>query len=224
MHSHYLVNILAVKGLSLEQGFGHPLFRNVQQPFPSNPPSVPDHYNPTGLYRRHFTIPEGWKDRQVLLHFEGVKSASYVWVNGMEVGYNEGGMEPAEYDVTRYLVSGENTVAVKVLRYSDGTYLEDQDMWRLSGIYRDVYLMATPKVHIRDFTVATDFDEEYQDAVYTVYLANALCNIETEEITYELIEKKVLRAFGIKTEEQFNTVRERLETAFQRELEMDKEA
>ena len=85
------------------------------------------------------------------LHFEGVKSASYVWVNGHKVGYNQGGMEPAEYDVTPWLTQGDNTLAVQVFRYCDGTYLEDQDMWRLSGIYRDVYLYAAPKVHIQDY-------------------------------------------------------------------------
>ncbi len=146
------------------QGFGHPLFRNVSQPFPSTPPRVPASYNPVGSYRRTFEVPEGWRGRQVFLHFEGVKSASYVWVNGNEVGYNQGGMEPAEYDVTGLLRPGANTIAVQVYRFSDGTYLEDQDMWRLSGIYRDVYLMATPRVHVRDFFVTTDLDEDYRDA------------------------------------------------------------
>ncbi|MCG6926381.1 MAG: DUF4981 domain-containing protein [Acidobacteria bacterium] len=146
------------------QGFGHPMFRNVSQPFPSTPPKVPASYNPVGSYRRSFDLPEGWEGRQVFLHFEGVKSASYVWVNGKEVGYNQGGMEPAEYDVTDVLRPGSNTVAVQVYRFSDGTYLEDQDMWRLSGIYRDVYLMATPPVHVRDFFVTTDLDDNYRDA------------------------------------------------------------
>ncbi|RPI29340.1 MAG: DUF4981 domain-containing protein [Acidobacteria bacterium] len=150
------------------EGFGHPLFRNVHQPFPATPPMVPHDYNPVGSYRRTFTIPAGWAGQQVFLHFEAVHSASYVWVNGQEAGYNEGGMEPAEYNITRYLRPGENTVAVQVLRYSDGTYLECQDFWRLSGIFRDVYLMATPAVHIRDFYVTTDLDTPYQNAVLRV--------------------------------------------------------
>ena len=145
-------------------GFGHPVFRNVSQPFPSTPPRVPASYNPVGSYVRSFDLPEGWGGRQVFLHFEGVKSASYVWVNGKEVGYNQGGMEPAEYDVTDLLRPGSNTIAVQVYRFSDGTYMEDQDMWRLSGIYRDVYLMATPPVHVRDFFVTTDLDDAYRDA------------------------------------------------------------
>ncbi len=146
------------------QGFGHPMFRNIEHPFPSTPPTVPDEYNPVGSYLRSFELPSSWSGRRVFLHFEGVKSASYVWINGREVGYNQGGMEPAEYDVTEYLQAGSNTIAVRVYRFSDGTYLEDQDMWRLAGIFRDVYLMATPQVHVRDFFVTTDLDVEYRDA------------------------------------------------------------
>jgi beta-galactosidase len=146
------------------QGFGHPVFRNIPHPFPATPPTVPDHYNPVGSYLRTFELPDDWEGRRVLLHFEGVKSASYVWINGREIGYNQGGMEPAEYDVTAHVRPGENTLAVRVYRFSDGSYLEDQDMWRLSGIYRDVYLMATPPVHVRDFFVITDLDTDYRDA------------------------------------------------------------
>jgi beta-galactosidase len=138
------------------QGFGHPMFRNIEHTFPSTPPTVPTGYNPVGSYLRTFELPTSWAGRRVLLHFEGVKSASYVWINGREVGYNQGGMEPAEYDVTEHLQAGANTIAVQVYRFSDGTYLEDQDMWRLAGIYRDVYLMATPPVHVRDFFITTD--------------------------------------------------------------------
>ncbi len=146
------------------EGFGYPLFRNIGLPHPVKPPEVPVKFNPVGSYYRTFDLPEDWKGRQVFLHFEGVHSASYVWVNGKEVGYNQGGMEPAEYDVTSFLKKGGNSIAVKVLRYSDGAYLEDQDTWRLSGIYRHVYLMVTPEVHIRDFYVTTDLDENYRNA------------------------------------------------------------
>ncbi|KPK60419.1 MAG: hypothetical protein AMS21_09490, partial [Gemmatimonas sp. SG8_38_2] len=146
------------------QGFGHPMFRNIEHTFPSTPPTVPDDYNPVGSYLRSFDLPTSWTDRRVFLHFEGVKSASYIWINGREVGYNEGGMEPAEYDVTEYLQAGTNAIAVQVYRFSDGTYLEDQDMWRLAGIYRDVYLMATPPVHLSDFFVTTDLEADHRDA------------------------------------------------------------
>jgi len=145
-------------------GYGYPMFRNVALTIPVDPPRVPKDFNPVGSYRRTFTLPADWDGRQVFLHFEGVKSASWVWVNGQDVGYNQGGMEPAEYDITSYLRPGMNTLAVKVLRYCDGTYLEAQDMWRLSGIYRDVYLFAAPRMHIRDFYVRTDLDDQYQDA------------------------------------------------------------
>ncbi|HPG41734.1 MAG TPA: hypothetical protein PLP19_20770 [bacterium] len=150
------------------QGFGHPLFRNIQQPFISRPPFVPDDYNPVGLYRRTFTIPASWNGRQVFLHFEGVHSASQVWVNGVEAGYNQGGMEPAEYNITPLLQAGNNTLAVRVYRYSDGAYLEDQDMWRLSGIYRHVYLYATPAVHLRDFFIWPDLDKNYQNGLLKI--------------------------------------------------------
>jgi beta-galactosidase len=163
------------------QGFGHPVFRNVHQPFPSNPPRVPATYNPVGSYLRSFDLPEGWEGRQVFLHFEGVKSASYVWVNGEEIGYNQGGMEPAEYDVTDVLRPGSNTIAVQVYRFSDGTYLEDQDMWRLSGIYRDVFLMATPPVHVRDLFVTTDLDDDYRDAELKVQAEVSHYGAETAE-------------------------------------------
>jgi beta-galactosidase len=147
------------------EGFGFPLFRNIGLPHPLDPPQVPADFNPVGSYYRTFEVPPEWKEKQIFLHFEGVQSASFVWVNGREVGYNQGGMEPAEYDITGFLKSGTNSIAVRVLRYCDGSYMEDQDTWRLSGIYRDVYLIATPKRHIRDFYITTDLDDRYVDAI-----------------------------------------------------------
>jgi len=147
------------------QGYGDKLFRNVATPFQANPPHPPTDYNPTGLYRRTFKIPAGWKaDKQIFLRFEKVASASFVWINGQEVGYNEGAQEPAEYNITPYLKPGENTLAVCVLKYSDGYYLEGQDYWRLAGIFDDVWLYAAPNVRIFDWQVITDFDETFTDA------------------------------------------------------------
>ena len=143
------------------QGFGDPLFRNVRTPFPPDPPHVPKEYNPTGSYRRTFVIPAGWKDKEIFLRMEKTASASFVWINGKEVGYNEGAQEPAEYNVTKYLKPGKNTIAVLVTKYSDGYYLEDQDYWRLAGIFDDVWLYATPKTHIFDWHAVTDLDEKY---------------------------------------------------------------
>lgn len=146
------------------QGFGDPIFRNVAAPFRANPPFVPRDYNPTGAYRRTFNIPANWKNQEVFLRLEKVQSASFVWINGEEVGYNEGGQEPAEYDVTRFLKPGKNTIAVWVAKYSDGYYLEGQDYWRLAGIFDDVTLYATPKTRLFDWYVTTDLDEHYRDA------------------------------------------------------------
>ncbi len=146
------------------QGYGDPMFRNVAQPFKSNPPKVPHDYNPVGSYRTAFTIPANWKGKQIFLRMDGSTSATFVWLNGKEVGYNQGANEPAEYNLTPFLMSGKNTLAVQVYKYSDGTYLEDQDFWRLSGIFRDVYLMATPGVHIRDYYITTDLDDKYRNA------------------------------------------------------------
>ncbi len=147
------------------QGFGDPLFRNVSTPFIPTPPNIPKEYNPTGSYRRSFNIPSGWSNKEVFLRMEKTQSASFVWINGKEVGYNEGGQEPAEYNITKYLKPGRNSISVNVYKYSDGYYLEDQDYWRLAGIFDDVWLFATPKTHIFDWYATTDLDEEYKNAL-----------------------------------------------------------
>jgi len=145
------------------QGYGRPHYTNVQYPFPVDPPRVPTE-NPTGSYRRDFYVPDDWADRQIFLRFEGVDSAFYVWVNGKMVGFSKGSRIPAEFDVTSLVRPGMNTIAVRVYQWSDGSYCEDQDMWWLSGIFRDVYLTAVPKTHLWDVKVTTDFDESYADA------------------------------------------------------------
>ena len=146
------------------KGYGDPLFRNVSTPFRPDPPKIPREYNPAGSYRKSFIIPASWKNKEVFLRMEKTASASFVWINGKEVGYNEGGQEPAEYNITRYIKPGENSVAVVVYKYSDGYYLEDQDYWRLAGIFDDVWLFAAPKVHIFDWFATTDLDKNYSDA------------------------------------------------------------
>jgi len=144
-------------------GYGRPDYSNVRYPFPVDPPFVPDE-NPVGCYRRTFALPEGCAGRRVFLHFDGVNSAFYVWLNGQLVGYSQGAHLPAEFDVTALLQPGENVLAVQVFQWSDGSYLEDQDFWRLSGIFRDVYLFAAPTVHIRDVRVRTPLDDAYEHA------------------------------------------------------------
>lgn len=160
-------------------GYGTPIYSSSGYTFKIDPPFVMKEpkrkytafveRNPTGCYRRTFTIPNDWKGKEVYIHFGSVASAFYVYVNGRQVGYSEGSMEPAEFRLTPYLNSGENLIALKVLKYSDGSYLEDQDMWRLAGIHRSIYLYATPPIRIRDFGVRTLLDDNYRDARLVIH-------------------------------------------------------
>jgi beta-galactosidase len=145
-------------------GHGIPIYVNITYPFTKDPPHIPHDYNPVGSYRTRFTVPAGWGRRQIFLHFGSIRSAMYVWVNGHRVGYSEVDKVPAEFDITSYVHSGaDNLLAVEMYRWSDGSYLEDQDFWRLSGIERPVFLYATPKIHIHDFTVKAELDSAYHD-------------------------------------------------------------
>ena len=152
------------------EGHGIPIYTNIKYVFPNNPPFVGRDYNPVGSYRRFFELPEIWSEKEVYLHFGGVRSAMYIWVNGQFVGYNEGSKTPAEYRITEHLQAGQNTIAVQVYRWSDASYMEDQDFWRLSGIEREVYLYATDKVTMRDFSVIADLDADYQDGLFDLTL------------------------------------------------------
>ncbi len=148
-------------------GYGIPIYTNSKYPYSiqrKNIPSIDHEYNPVGSYRIEFSIPEYWKDRQIFIHFGGVKSAFYIWVNGKKVGYSQGSMTPAEFNITKFLNDEKNILAVEVYRWSDGSYLEDQDMWRFSGIFRDVFLFSTPKLHLRNFFISCDFDNEYKNS------------------------------------------------------------
>lgn len=150
------------------QGYGTAIYLNIRYPFPKNPPFIDHSWNPVGSYRTHFTMPDDWKGQRVFIVFDGVMSAFYLWINGTQVGYSEDSMTPAEFDITDALRPGDNVLAAEVYRWCDGSYMEDQDFWRLSGIYRDVYLYTTPDVHMRDFRVVTDLDDDYKDAVLKV--------------------------------------------------------
>src|SRR5690606_36243478 len=131
-----------------------------------NPPFVPVDYNGVGSYQRTFTVPPGWQDKNITLHFGAVSSAFRVWVNGEFAGYGEDSFLPSEFNITPYLEEGENILSVQVLRWSDGSYLEDQDHWRMSGIQREVYLMAEPKLRIRDFFWQAELDQNYENALF----------------------------------------------------------
>ncbi|MDR1883348.1 MAG: DUF4981 domain-containing protein [Prevotella sp.] len=156
------------------QGYGTPIYVSAGYPFRIDPPRVTsepekdyvsyNERNPVGSYRHTFDLPASWDKRRVYIHFAGVQSAFYLWVNGTKAGYSQGSMEPAEFDITAYVKSGKNRLAVEVYRWCDGSYLEDQDMWRTSGIHRDVFLYSTSDVRISDFTVRTVLDGDYRDA------------------------------------------------------------
>jgi len=149
------------------QGYGIPIYVNSAYEFSRrpNPPAIPHDYNPVGSYRTTFTLPDTWDGRQVYIHFGAVKSAMYLWINGQKVGYSQGSKLPAEFHITPYLKEGENVLAVEVYRWSDGSYLECQDFWRISGIERDVFLFSTPEYHIRDFFANGDLDDQYRNGV-----------------------------------------------------------
>lgn len=161
-------------------GYGTPIYVSAGYPFKIDPPRVMGEpkvdyttykeRNPVGQYRRSFQLPAGWEARgQTLLRFEGVMSAFYVWINGERVGYSQGSMEPSEFNITNYLHAGENQIALEVYRYSDGSYLEDQDFWRFGGIHRSIHLLHTPDIHIRDYAVRTlPVSTDYQDFILQI--------------------------------------------------------
>lgn len=147
------------------KGFGEPIIRNIQYVFSPNPPFI-DVENPVGTYRTWFTVPEGWDEREVLLHFGSISGYARVFVNGKQVGMTKASKSPAEFNVTSFLKEGKNLLAVQVYRWHDGSYMEDQDFWRLSGIERDVYLQAYPKLTIWDFFLRAGLDDNYKHGVF----------------------------------------------------------
>ena len=154
---------MVVPGCLEMHGYGDPLYINVNYPFADNPPYISmkkNLVNSVGSYRRNFTLPEGWDKERVLLHFDGIYSGAYVWVNGKYVGYTEGGNMDAEFDVSKHVRTGENNLSVRVIRWTDGSYLEGQDMWHMSGIHRDVYLVSVPKVFVRDHYIKSELSED----------------------------------------------------------------
>lgn len=184
----------------LEGNYDIPIYVNVQYPFPVDDAlTVPQEDNPTGSYRRVFQVPTGWDGRQVFITFEGVDSAFHLWINGKLVGFSKESRLPAEFNLTPYLQTGENTLAVRVYRWSDGSYMEDQDFWRLAGIFRDVYLWAAPSVHLRDFFVRTELDSAYRNATLRVqaslrnYAADPADGYTLEVVLYDAVGQLVTR-------------------------------
>lgn len=150
------------------QGFDSPIYTDVAYPFPANPPFVPADYNPIGSYVREFTVPAGWEGMDIFIDFEGVESAFYFWVNGEMAGYSEDSRLPAHFNIGKLLKKGKNKLAVKVFRYSDGSYLECQDFWRYSGIERDVYLYARPSTRVQDFKMTAGLVNRYTDGDFNL--------------------------------------------------------
>jgi beta-galactosidase len=152
------------------QGYGQPIYVNIPYEWTKDPkpPQVPHDLNPVGSYRRTFTIPPEWAGREVFIHLGAVKSGFYIWINGRLAGYSEDAKTPAEWNITKYLQPGKNLVALEVYRWTDGSYLECQDFWRISGIERDVFLFAAPKLRIRDFWAKAGLDSSYRDGLLTI--------------------------------------------------------
>jgi len=153
-------------------GYGVPIYLNHPYEFSytPDPPNIPEGYNPVGSYRREFNIPKDWKHRRIVIHFGAVKSAFFIGVNGKKVGYSQGSKLPAEFDITEFVSTGKNLVALEVYRWSDGTYLECQDFWRISGIERDVFLIAEPQVRINDFWAKTPLDAQFMNGEFQLDL------------------------------------------------------
>ena len=171
------------------QGFGEPIIRNIQYVFSPNPPYI-DVDNPVGTYRRTFTVPQNWQGREVLLHFGSISGYARIYVNGQQVGMTKASKTPAEFNVTNYLKKGENLLAVQIYRWHDGSYMEDQDFWRLSGIERDVFLTAYPQTTIWDFFLHAGLDDTYRHGQFraTVDLRsfNANATLQKGTLTLEL--------------------------------------
>ena len=188
------------------EGFGIPIYVNHQYEFadykapvaddikfvdkiyPAEPGKVPANYNPVGSYRRDFILDNDWKGKEIFLHIGAMKSGGFVWLNGKYIGYSQGSKLPAEFNITKAAKPGKNTIALQIFRWTDGSYLECQDFWRISGIERSVYIYAQPKVRITDFEVTSILDGAYKNGVLelTVDVKNHLLKEQKAQISYKL--------------------------------------
>lgn len=177
------------------EGFDKFIFTDVEYPIKANPPFVPADDNPVGSYKRSFTVPIGWKDKNIFIHLGAVNSFFYIWINGQYTGLSKDSKSPVEFDITRYLHKGENTVSLQVFRFSDGTYLEGQDMWKISGIERSIYLIARPTLRIFDFFAKASLDENYKNGILNL---NISLNQQPALPSNQTIEVKLLDDAGDK--------------------------
>ena len=220
-------NTIFVPSVWQTEGYDHPIYTNTTQKFakqfgnedigyPRDLPKAPTVYNPAGLYRYTFTVPSEWEGQRVYIDFEGVNSCMYLWVNGVQVGYSEDSFTTHEFDLTDCIRAGkENTICVQVLRWCDGSWVEDQDMIDLSGIFRDVYLYATPQVRVRDYTIVTDFDGTYTDSTLNVA---AFVKNYTQSDASALISLHLFDAEGQKVDLKNTEKRETIPTGEETEL------
>ena len=172
------------------EGYDHPIYLDERYPFTTKWPNAPTDYNPVGTYRKTITLNEDFLSEDVILHFAGAKSAMYVYVNGAYVGYSQGSKTPAEFNVTEYLHKGENLIALQMFRWSDASYLESQDMLRMSGIEREVYLYTRPKVYVSDFYANTNLDDTYQTGLFkgTISIVNSTTKEVSRNVSIEILD------------------------------------
>lgn len=179
-------------------GYGIPMYVNTGFGFRAKPPHIDREDSPTGAYRHEFSIPDSWDGRRIFIHFEGGTNSMYVWVNGQKVGYTQNSKSPAEFDITDYVRKGKNTLACQVHKFSDGSYLEDQDMWRLGGINRNVYLYSTAQTRIQDFFAHPDLDKNYKNGIFSVdiTLKNYSGNLQNNSVEVSLLDKSGKKVFS----------------------------
>ena len=174
------------------EGYGHPIYLDERYPFTTKWPDAPADYNPVGTYRKTIELDREFLKEDVILHFAGAKSAMYVYINGKYVGYSQGSKLPAEFNISDYLKEGKNLIALQMFRWSDASYLESQDMLRMSGVEREVYLYSRPKVHVSDFYANTNLDNSYTNGVFkgTVSLTNTTDGAVSKTISIEILDGK----------------------------------
>lgn len=180
-------------------GYGFKNYSNMEYPFTKDQPKIADKYSPVGSYVKYFEIPENWNNREIYIQLGAVKSGYYIWVNGQKVGYAQDSKLPSEFNITPYLVEGQNKLAIQVFQFTDGSYLEDQDFWRLSGIQRDVLLFARPKTHIRDIFARPTLDASYNKGEFslTVDVINKQNkNVKNYTVSYQIIDNKKIVTEG----------------------------
>jgi beta-galactosidase len=174
------------------EGFGNPIYLDERYPFTTKWPNAPTDYNPVGTYRKEITLDKEFLSEDIILHFAGAKSAMYVYLNGEYVGYSQGSKTPAEFNVTKHLKEGKNLIALQMFRWSDASYLESQDMLRMSGIERDVYLYSRPKIFISDYHAKTTLDDSYKNGIFngTVSITNKTDSTVTKGLVTQIIKNK----------------------------------